>query len=114
MKIFCIVNGKQIQLNDSQRNISGYSFNSGMSHLDVLKDSKVRSITDLIIAGINFNMTEKEISNQFGIDLVSVNGKVKMVSNKSSSKDRFFELKNKKVILTDKGKDRFVEMFNRG
>ena len=114
MKIFCIINGKTIYLNNNQKNISGYSFNSGVSHLDVLKDSKVRSITDLIIAGINFNMTEKEISNQFGIDLISINGKVKIASNKSSSKDRFFELKNKKIVLTDKGKDRFVEMFNRG
>lgn len=109
-----MVNGNQIQLNNNQKSISGYSFYSGKSHLDIMEDTKIRSITDLIIAGIQFGMTEKEISNQFGIDLVSINGKVKLVSTKSSSKDRFFEIKNKKVILTDNGKNRFDKMFIRG
>jgi len=105
MKTFS-VNGKSYKADDKFLNIGGLVFKSNVSYLDIDFKSNIRSITDLIIYCISKDMSEKDISNQFDIDLISIQGKVKIKNAKE--KDRFFELKNKKVCLTDKAKDRLV------
>lgn len=92
---------------DGIKELDGFVFKSGLSYQDIDVNTKVRSITDLIIGCIKLGLSEKEIASKFGIDPISVMGKVKLAKTKSSTKDRFFELKNKKVVLTDSGIDRF-------
>lgn len=107
----CIINGKVIALPKNLEKLSGYSFKSGLAHTDVDFKTKIRSITDLIIICTSLGLTEKEIAKFANIDVISITGKVKLVNIKSSSKDRFFELKNKDVVLTDIGNQRLKEAF---
>lgn len=107
----CIINGKVISLPNNLGKLSGYSFKSGLAYTNVDFKTKTRSITDLIIACISLGMKEKEIAKFANIDVISIIGKVKIVNIKSSSKDRFFELKNKEVVLTDSGTQRLKEAF---
>lgn len=102
---FCIVNGKQFDVVIDK--LAGLTFKSGLSYNDVDFSTKTRSITDLILICISSGMSEKEIS-KFGIDPISVAGKV---SNQiTKTKEKFFEIKNKKIVLTDLGKDRISKI----
>lgn len=111
---FFIVNGKQYTCTKGFEVISGLTFKSGYAHTDVNFDTNVRSITDLIVFCISKNMSEKEIANTFGIDIVSIMGKVKLAKQKQSQNEKFFVLKGKNVELTDAGQERLRNIPNKG
>jgi hypothetical protein len=98
---------------DGIKCLDGFVFESGLSYKDVKTESNIRSITDLIIGCIHSGLSEKEIAKKFNIDVISVMGKVKLSKTKSSTNNRFFELKNKSVVLTDAGLQRFELVFKK-
>jgi len=102
MKTFS-VNSKQFKAENEFEKLNKLCFKSSLSYMDVDFSTNTRSITDLIVFCIGKNLSEKDIASKFNIDLISVQGKVN-----PKKKDGFFELKNKKIVLTEIGKERFV------
>mgnify|MGYP000899320514 CR=1 FL=1 len=108
----CIINGKLINLPTNLAHCSGFTFTSGQSVSETKSNDRKLSITDFIIACLKVGLTPDEISKLSNIDKVSIIGKLnKTIETKSSSKNKFFEYKNKKFCLSESGESRYKEIY---